>query len=138
MGSTSAALLKSGVQLIPQAYSPGDDAYKPIAARQLGSSDYALEVIPRGLTPFAFESITATTTVKTLNSTTYASAIAASVEVQSASIRYRVDGTSPSTSVGHLAGDGDYIILESSGEIANFRMVLGSTTTATVAVTYST
>lgn len=141
MGSTSAALVtNNNAQAVPQAYVPSTDLYKAIAARQVGSSEYAIEVIPRGLTPSAFEAITVTTSGQSLNSTTYGSAIYAALEVQTAPINYRVDGVAASTAAtgNHRADDTDFILLESSGEIANFRMVLSSTVTAVLVVTYST
>lgn len=141
MGSTSANLAtNNAAQVLPQAYVPSTDLYKPIAARQVGSSEWAIEVVPRGLTPMAFEAITVTTSGQSLTAATYGSAIYAALEVQSAGINYRVDGAAASTAAtgNHRANDSDFILLESSGEIANFRMVLSSTTTAVVVVTYST
>lgn len=51
-------------------------------------------------------------------------------------IRYRVDGAAPTPTVGHLVNVGDVIVLDSSGQIANFRAIAATATAATLQVTY--
>lgn len=41
--------------------------------------------------------------------------------VETNSIRYTLDGTTPSNTVGHLAVDGDVVIIDGPGNIAGFR-----------------
>jgi len=43
--------------------------------------------------------------------------------VESNQIRYRVDGSNPTTSVGHVADPGDIIHLEGLSELVNFRAI---------------
>lgn len=138
MSSTTATLKTNGGQLIPQVYVPATTTYEAVAGRQVGSSEFAIQMVPRGLNPSAFESIAAATSSKALNSTTYGSAIYAVAEVQGGPVYFRLDGTAPTTALGHLADDTDYLTLESSGEIANFRFVRGSTSAVSMVITYST
>lgn len=56
---------------------------------------------PAGLKPLAYEQITVSTTKKTL--TVPAGAVRALIGVEGQSVRYRFDGTDPTSSVGFLA-----------------------------------
>lgn len=55
---------------------------------------------PAGIKPLAYESITVSTVVKTL--TVPKGAVRATLGVEGQSIRYRLDGTDPTSSVGVL------------------------------------
>lgn len=140
MGSTSATLLKNNGQLIPQGYDPSTDLYKPIGVRMLGSSEYALMFQDRGYTPSAFEAITVTTSGQSLSSGTYGTAVSAFALVQTAPINFKTNSSAASTAAtgNFTADDGDWIELESAGEIAGFRLVMSSTVTPTLVVGYST
>jgi hypothetical protein len=83
---------------------------------------------------FAFEGpLTVTNSVKTLTATVYISrpttaaptrsAIFATISVESNSIRYTLDGTTPTTSVGHRLDAGDVLFLSSFDDIKNFQAI---------------
>lgn len=139
MSSTSASLKTTSTgQLIPQAYDLVGDAYQAATARQLGSSEYGLQVLQRHLSASTYETVSVTTTVVGLSSGSYNSKLLGLIQVATTSIRFLYDGSNPTTAVGHVADDGDIIVLESSAELANFRAILTGSSTATLTVTYST
>ncbi len=59
----------------------------------------------------------------------------ATITIESANIRFWIDGTAPTASVGHLANSGDVVKL-SGQDIKNFNAIATSGT-ATLYVTYS-
>ena len=81
--------------------------------------------------PISFEQVSVTTTVGV---TIPAGTIAAIVSVDGADARFRSDGTSPTTTVGHKIADGQWIELGAADLVAGeFVAVSG---TALVNVTY--
>ncbi len=58
------------------------------------------------------------------------------VTVEAASLRYRVDGGFPTSTVGHIAYVGDIIELESSSEMTNFRAIREGSVDSKITVTY--
>lgn len=52
-------------------------------------------------------------------------------------IRWRVDGTDPTTTVGHLLAAAGSITISGTNNIRRFRMIRDGSTTATVSVTLS-
>ena len=56
--------------------------------------------------------------------------------VEGADIRYRLDGTAPTSSVGHLALDGTTIQVINSNTAANLLMIRDGAVDATVSVTH--
>lgn len=60
----------------------------------------------------------------------------ASVQVFTAPIRFTLDGTTPTATVGHRADVYDQIELEGYHEVAGFRAIREGATSATVEVTY--
>lgn len=90
--------------------------------------------------PYDDEAITIDGNVKTLTESKYKStsngnAKRAIITVETAQIRYRVTGSEPSTSVGHLLNADDVIILVGIAAIANFKATKVSDT-GTIYVTY--
>jgi len=99
---------------------------------------------------FAFEQLTVTNAVKTLTSSVYNKAdtgnsgnqvtrkIAkfAYISVEGDQIRFTLDGTTPSTTVGHRMNVDDTLTLESEDDIRNFK-AFRITTDATINVTYA-
>ena len=83
----------------------------------------------------AFEQIIINT-IKHLTSTIYKQATQAVIIVESSTIRYRVDGGIPTTSIGMLANVGDIITLSSSSDIANFQAIAIGVN-ALLSITYS-
>ena len=55
--------------------------------------------------------------------------------VEDAQIRFTIDGTTATTSIGHLADPGDEITLDSSAEITNFSAIRTSGVSASIQVT---
>lgn len=90
---------------------------------------------------YAYESITVSSTAKSLTTATYGRANRAFITVEGNSIRYTLDGTNTPTSagVGHrrTSADTQPLILVNTDEIKNFRAVRSSATDATIKVTYS-
>ena len=98
-------------------------------------------IIADVLTPFAFESITVNNTAKRLSAGTYTDnngnfAQKALITVEDAQIRFRYDGESPTSAVGHLCGSNDTIYLTNTNEIRDFRATRVSSTNATLRVSY--
>jgi hypothetical protein len=55
--------------------------------------------------------------------------------VHNDSVRYRYDGTAPTTAVGHKLSSGGVLVLSGDNNIANFQIIRDSTTPAEVAIT---
>ena|SRR3990167_9045294 len=89
---------------------------------------------------FAHESITVTDTAQTFTAATYLTgsekAKRAIITIESAQIRYTYDGTTPTSSVGHLCNPFDVISLIGSDNITNFRAIRAGSTNAAIKVTY--
>lgn len=62
-------------------------------------------------------------------------ATAAVVTVETAPIRFWIDGSTPTASQGHLAQPGAEITLESHAEVKNFLAIRSTATSATAEVT---
>ena len=56
--------------------------------------------------------------------------------VETAAIRYTIDGTTPTTTVGHLLSSGDIVLIDGYENIANFRAIRTGGTSASIKVTY--
>ncbi len=80
-----------------------------------------------------FESLTVTSAaVKTITSTTYNPTSAKVADeclctLETASFRFRIDGTDPTTSEGHLLNAGDILTLQGD-QIGQFKAIASSTT----------
>jgi hypothetical protein len=90
---------------------------------------------------FAGEAITVANTAIGPTSATFAPsgeapAQRAVVTVETASLRYRYDGTAPTASVGHLALPGEVIVVDGVDNVAKLRMIRTGSTSAVVHVTY--
>jgi hypothetical protein len=88
--------------------------------------------------PIAFESLTIDNTVGgvPLTPSVYGDAIYAKLSVETASIRIRVDGGAPTSTLGHLLAIDDIVELANAYEIANFRAIRTDSTSATIMITY--
>lgn len=90
----------------------------------------------------AFEVLTVDNTVRSLNSEIYSKngglecCNKATIEIETADIRYRVDGGEPTTTVGILAGAGDIITLVGRTELKLFRAIRTTATSATLNIDY--
>ena len=93
-------------------------------------------VIITGLAPFAYESITVANSAIGLTSGTYSDATRAEMTLETAQIRFRMDGTNPTSSEGHLVEVGDTITLDSAAQIADFLAIRTGSTSGVLKVTY--
>ena len=89
-------------------------------------------------TPYAFEQVTIDNTVggKGLTVATYDASKKAIISVETAQIRYRVDGGAPTTTIGHVADIGDTIELESAEELVNFKAIRTGLSSGLISVSY--
>ena len=85
----------------------------------------------------AFETITVSTTAIGFTSATFGNADVAEVTLDGADIRFRLDGTAPTASVGHLLRDGDVLTIRNQTDIANFSAIRNAGANATISVSYS-
>lgn len=83
------------------------------------------------------EVVTVSTVAVGLTAATYLHAMSAVIQVQDQPIRWRIDGTAPTSSVGFVAGEGAEIFLDCYNEIVNFKAIRGTADgDATLQVTY--
>jgi len=95
----------------------------------------------------AFETLTVNDTAKALSPGIYGANIVggrpleiankATILVEGASMRYRVDGSDPTTTIGLLANNGDVITLLGRNEIKLFRAIRTTGTDAIISCDYS-
>ncbi len=84
-----------------------------------------------------YESVAVSTTAIGFTAATYGPADVAVITVEDANIRFRVDGTAPTTSEGHIAYEQDVITLRSQGDIANFSAIRDDAVDAALKVSFS-
>jgi len=91
----------------------------------MGIQDGSIQDTKVGIVPFDHESITIDDSVGGIGLTagTYADAIHVEMTLERSSIRVCVDGTAPTTSVGHVIDAWSRIILDGTAEIAGFRAI---------------
>jgi hypothetical protein len=92
---------------------------------------------------FAFETITVATaaigtTAATRTPTTGGAGAARAVlgPLELGQVRYRYDGTDPSSTVGHLLEIGQTLVLEGAANIAQFKAIRTGGTSGSLPVTY--
>ena len=91
------------------------------------------------LIPFDFEQITVTDTAIGLTASKINSSPKPKkviITVETAQIRYRMDGTAPTASVGHLANPMDAIVLEGFSQLQNTKFIRKGATSADIFVSY--
>ena len=59
------------------------------------------------------------------------------ITVETAQIRFTVDGTAPTITVGHILNAGDNLTIDSNEDIAAFRAIRTSSTSGVIQCTYS-
>jgi hypothetical protein len=80
-----------------------------------------------------YENLTVSTdAVKFTASTVTNRAMSGIITVESANVRWRADGTSPSSTVGSLLKDGESLILRGEGILKNIEFIRTASTDATV------
>lgn len=92
----------------------------------------------RNFTTNAFETVTVDATVGgvALTSTTYGTNRYAVITVDTADIRFTLDGTPPTSTVGSLMGPDDELRLDSNEDIAGFRAIRAGSVSATIQCHY--
>ena len=108
-------------------------------ARFINATKDAFNVQLSGSKATEYESITVDNTVggKTCTTAKVGTSTKAFITVETAQIRFTVDGAAPTTTVGHLANEGDIIELDSAEDIAAFRAIRTGSVSATIHCTYS-
>jgi len=96
----------------------------------------AVTAFPVQWKAFDYESVDVEDSAIGLTSGTYDDAIRAEMTLETAQIRYRVDGTDPTSSEGHPVYVGDVIILNSATQIAGFKAIRTGSTSGVLKVTY--
>ena len=90
---------------------------------------------------FAFEAITVGATAVGFTTATFApdnirDAEEALVSVETDNIRFRSDGIAPTSTVGHQATPGQFIVICGKQNVKNFQMIRSGSADATASVTY--
>ena len=92
---------------------------------------------------FAYESLTVAATAKIMTVATYKPATTESshakrafITVETAQVRYRYDGTDPTSSEGHILNVNDVLILTGIGNLSKFRAIRTGGTSGVLKVTY--
>ena len=90
----------------------------------------------------AFEQLSVTTSVQTLTPSKYqpsnvsGGASEAFLTLESGDIRYTYDGTTPSSTVGHLLKDGGVLVLKGQQQMSTFKCYQTGASGSTITVTY--
>lgn len=91
---------------------------------------------------YSFEQLNVTTSVQVLTPSKYAEsspfggASSAYLSIESGSIRYTYDGTTPSATVGHLLHDGSSIVLSGQNQMAHFKCYQSGGSGSVISITY--
>jgi len=117
-----------------------------IAAMVIGSATYSSAQLSRHTAgqyyPVDYESITVADTAigftssKISPSSSTRKPARAIITVETAQIRYRVDGTDPTSSEGHILEINDVLILIGTESIRNFKAIRTTSTSGVIKVTY--
>ena len=91
---------------------------------------------------YAFETVTVANAAKALTTTTWRTSGAsdaakkAFISAEGGSMRYRYDGSDPTTTSGHLLSHGDILEVEGEPNMLNFRAIRVGDRSGTLTVTY--
>lgn len=99
---------------------------------QIDGDGYAFETITVADTAIGFTS----STYRTEKATTGTAHLKAHVTATGAAMRYRYDGTSPTSSVGHILSHGDTLDIVGTVNLANFKAIRSGANSGTLHVTY--
>jgi len=84
-----------------------------------------------------YESVTVSTTAIGFTAATYKDADVAIITVEDANVRFRIDGTAPTTTEGHIAYEQDVVMLRNQADIANFQAIRDDAVDAILKVSFS-
>ena len=90
----------------------------------------------RGTDYSAYEAITVSSAAVSLTTATILGKESAVITVETAVVRFRLDGTAPTSSEGHVLEVGDVLELDSSESMANVRFIRRDGTSATLRCSY--
>jgi len=88
------------------------------------------------------ESLTVDTGVNVLTPTKYkdsatsGGATEAFITLETANMRYRYDGGTPSSTVGHILYDGGVLVLKGQNQMSNFKFIQTGASAGSIYVTY--
>ena len=85
----------------------------------------------------AYESITVADAAIGFTALTYGTATHAYITVETAQIRFRIDGTNPTSSEGHILNVGDALELNSAADLVTFKAIRTGAVSGVIKVTYS-
>ena len=86
----------------------------------------------------AFEALTVSTNSVGFTVATFAANDSVFVTVEDAAVRFRLDGSAPTSTVGHLLEVGDVLELETMGELATARFIRRDGLDATLQSSFGT
>ena len=98
-----------------------------------------MEVKITDYAPYAYESLTISSTAVGLTASVYGEDVRvmqAFITLESAQIRFRIDGNNPTTTEGHLLEAGQNLTLENYNAIKNFRAIRTGSSDGNIRVTY--
>ena len=84
-----------------------------------------------------YESVTVADSAIGLTSGTYGTNVYALITCETAQIRFRIDGTNPTASEGHILNPGDILRLDSNADIAAFKAIRTGSVSGVIKATYS-
>ena len=84
-----------------------------------------------------YESVTVANSAIGLTAGTYGANVYALITCETAQIRFRIDGTNPTASEGHVLNPGDILRLNSNADIAAFKAIRTGSVSGVIKVTYS-
>ena len=111
----------------------------PVDLQYHSLDDDPLPVQLSGSKASEYEAITVDNTVggKACTTAKVGTSTKAFITVETAQIRFTIDGTAPTTTVGHLLNIGDILELDSAEDIAAFRAIRTGATSGVIHCTYS-
>lgn len=117
----------------------GDDYIRVVDAAPFAYDSTAdvLKVIEASKDASAYESVTVAGVAIGFTVLTYGSNRFAFITCETAQIRFRVDGISPTASEGHLLNPGDMLKLNSNEDITAFKAIRTGSTSGVLKVTFS-
>ena len=89
-----------------------------------------------GSVPFDHEIVTVAATAIALTPATYLDATRAEMTLETAQIRFWVDGSDPTSSEGHTVNIDDVIVLDSAAQIAGFKAIRTGGSSGSLKVSY--
>jgi hypothetical protein len=102
--------------------------YAATPARSAGPSDLGRIVTSLGSVDYSgFQTLTPTSSSASSLTPTLSGQEKAFITLATGSVRFRMDGTAPTTSVGHLLLAGENVTLNTRGQIDNFKAISVST-----------